>query len=122
VWATLKCALSNYRAWVLLLTYGYCFGVELTMEDTIVSAAPDEQGRAGSSPAQAVLITAGGPVLSTRCTGGRQLAHAAEVAPWKGTEGALGDPFLSVPLPPDYAPHPYLTPSRRWTTCTTSSR
>ena len=26
---------SNYRAWVLALTYGYCYGVELIMENVV---------------------------------------------------------------------------------------
>ena len=27
---------GNYRAWVLALTYGYCYGVELIMENVSV--------------------------------------------------------------------------------------
>lgn len=30
-----KHAVINYRAWILALTYGYCFGVELTIDNII---------------------------------------------------------------------------------------
>ncbi|OQU87011.1 probable high-affinity nitrate transporter 2.4 [Sorghum bicolor] len=32
-WKVVRGGVSNYRAWVLALTYGYCYGVELIMEN-----------------------------------------------------------------------------------------
>lgn len=40
----LKCALLNYRTWCLTLTYGFCFGVELTVNNIIVSYLFDQFG------------------------------------------------------------------------------
>ncbi|XP_020571985.1 high-affinity nitrate transporter 2.3 [Phalaenopsis equestris] len=30
-----RCAVSNYRGWILAITYGYCFGVELAVDNII---------------------------------------------------------------------------------------
>jgi MFS transporter, NNP family, nitrate/nitrite transporter len=33
LWKVVRGGVGNYRAWVLALTYGYCYGVELIMEN-----------------------------------------------------------------------------------------
>ncbi|KAG6490501.1 high affinity nitrate transporter 2.5-like [Zingiber officinale] len=35
IWVVMREGLGNYRGWVLALTYGYCYGVELAMENVV---------------------------------------------------------------------------------------
>ena len=51
-WPVVKCALSNYRTWLGFWIYGYCFGVELTVDNIIVSYFYDQFGLS--------LVVAGG--------------------------------------------------------------
>lgn len=52
VWPVIKCALTNYRTWLGFWVYGYCFGVELTVDNIIVSYFYDQFGLS--------LVVAGG--------------------------------------------------------------
>lgn len=38
----LKAGMLNYRTWILVLSYGYCFGVELTVKNTISTYLYDQ--------------------------------------------------------------------------------
>nr|CAD60538.1 NRT2;3 protein [Chlamydomonas reinhardtii] len=44
MWPVIKCGLGNYRSWILALTYGYSFGVELTVDNIIVEYMFDQFG------------------------------------------------------------------------------
>lgn len=68
-WATFKTAVSNYRTWILSLTYGYCFGVELTVDNTIVSYLYD-QFNLNLTVAGALGAVFGFMNLWTRASGG----------------------------------------------------
>ncbi len=52
VWQNIAVAYKNYRTWLVGFVYGYCFGVELTVDNIIVSYLYDEFGLS--------LVTAGG--------------------------------------------------------------
>jgi NNP family nitrate/nitrite transporter-like MFS transporter len=34
-WANMKAGLLNYRMWIFVLTYGFCFGVELVVDNVL---------------------------------------------------------------------------------------
>ncbi len=42
-WITFKAAARDYRVWVLFITYGVCFGVELTASDARQSVQPSRR-------------------------------------------------------------------------------
>jgi MFS transporter, NNP family, nitrate/nitrite transporter len=69
VWPVLKCGLGNYRAWILALTYGYSFGVELTVDNMIVEYLFDEFNL-NITTAGALGAIFGLMNLFTRATGG----------------------------------------------------
>ena len=41
MWVSL-CTVINYRMWVMVILYGLCFGVELTMNNIIVAYLYDQ--------------------------------------------------------------------------------
>ncbi|KAG1677418.1 hypothetical protein FOA52_001873 [Chlamydomonas sp. UWO 241] len=51
-WRLIKVGLFNYRTWVMMFNYGYCFGVELTVDNIIVTYLYDKY--------KMDLVTAGG--------------------------------------------------------------
>lgn len=64
-----KAALLNYRSWVMALTYGYCFGVELTADNVLPQYLFD-QFNLSLSVAGTVAATFGLCNIFSRATGG----------------------------------------------------
>ncbi len=69
VWPVIKCGLGNYRSWILALTYGYSFGVELTVDNIIVEYLFDQFGL-DLTTAGALGAIFGMMNLFTRASGG----------------------------------------------------
>lgn len=69
MWPVIKCGLGNYRSWILALTYGYSFGVELTVDNVIVEYFYDQFGL-NLTTAGALGSIFGLMNLFTRATGG----------------------------------------------------
>jgi MFS transporter, NNP family, nitrate/nitrite transporter len=74
-WPVWKAALFNYRMWAMMLAYGYCFGVELTVDNVLPQYLYDQfhlnlsiAGLLGSVFGMMNLFTrAGGGILSDLC-------------------------------------------------------
>ncbi|PNH10816.1 High affinity nitrate transporter 2.5 [Tetrabaena socialis] len=69
LWPVIKCGLTNYRGWILALTYGYSFGVELTVDNVIAEYMFDQFGLS-LTVAGALGSIFGLMNLFTRATGG----------------------------------------------------
>lgn len=68
-WGSYKAAILNYRTWICALNYGYCFGVELTVDNVLTAYFFDQFGL---SLEMSGLIAAlfGLMNIFTRATGG----------------------------------------------------
>ncbi|WOL18374.1 hypothetical protein Cni_G27169 [Canna indica] len=69
IWVVIAGGLGNYRGWILALTYGYCYGVELAMENVV---AEYFYGRFGLGVEAAGMVAAcfGMANVVSRPTGG----------------------------------------------------
>lgn len=72
-WKVLRNGLGNYRGWTLGLTCGYCYGVELTMENTVAEYFYD---RYGLGIETAGVVAAGFGVMNVVARpGGGMISH-----------------------------------------------
>ncbi|KAG2489122.1 hypothetical protein HYH03_012348 [Edaphochlamys debaryana] len=88
MWPVLKCGLGNYRSWIFFLTYGYCFGVELTVDNIIVEYMFDQFGLS-LSVAGALGAIFGLMNLFTRASGGMISDYVAKYWGMRGRIWAL---------------------------------
>jgi NNP family nitrate/nitrite transporter-like MFS transporter len=73
-WAVFKTAMANYRVWMLFVTYGLCFGIELFVHNVAASYYVDKYGMdlqhaglaAGSFGLLALFARALGGIVSDR--------------------------------------------------------
>ncbi|MGH8504706.1 MAG: MFS transporter [Stenotrophobium sp.] len=80
-WSSFRLAAGNYRVWLLFITYGACFGVEIFMHNIAASYYVDQFGlslkaagfAAGSFGLLALFARALGGIVSDRVARGRGL-------------------------------------------------
>ena len=68
-WGMWRAAVLNYRTWIMCLNYGYCFGVELVV-DNVITYYLFDQFRLSAVVAGAMGSIFGMMNIFTRATGG----------------------------------------------------
>ena len=106
-WAVFKTAMANYRVWMLFVTYGCCFGIELFVHNVAASYYVDHFKldlqsagmAAGSFGLLALFARAVGGILSDRLARqGARCAHGSSCSALMVGEG-IGLLWFPPPRP-----------------------